>query len=97
MEVVISNGGEPIPAEALEHVFEPFFTSKSRGTGLGLPIVQRIVSAHGGEISLTSDRDNGTRAILRLPAVVDTGQPRACPVTQVMRIEARRPVGTISP
>ena len=77
VEVVISNGGEPISAEALERVFEPFFTSKSRGTGLGLPIVQRIVSAHGGEISLESDRDNGTRAILRLPAITDTGQPRA--------------------
>ena len=66
-EVVIANGGEVIPEKTLQRVFEPFFTSKSGGTGLGLPIVQRIVSAHGGEITLKSDAQNGTTAILRLP------------------------------
>ena len=66
-EVVIANGGEVIPETTLQRVFEPFFTSKSGGTGLGLPIVQRIVSAHGGEITLKSDAQNGTTAILRLP------------------------------
>lgn len=71
VEVIISNAGEPIPDESLARAFEPFFTSKSRGTGLGLPIVRRIVSAHGGEISLQSDSKRGTRAILRLPTMAD--------------------------
>lgn len=71
VEVEIANGGEPIPDEALERVFEPFFTSKTRGTGLGLPIVRRIVSAHGGEIMLESDAKSGTRATLRLAAMAD--------------------------
>jgi signal transduction histidine kinase/HAMP domain-containing protein len=71
VEVIISNAGETIPEESLARVFEPFFTSKSRGTGLGLPIVRRIVSAHGGEISLQSDSERGTRAVLRLPTMAD--------------------------
>lgn len=66
-EVVIANGGEAIPEKTLQRVFEPFFTSKPGGTGLGLPIVQRIVSAHGGKIELKSDAKTGTMAILRLP------------------------------
>lgn len=74
VEVEIANRGEPIPAKVLERVFEPFVTSKSRGTGLGLPIVQRIVHAHGGEIVLNSDSQQGTRALLRLPTVVDASQ-----------------------
>ena len=68
VELSISNAGDPIPEAVLERVFEPFFTSKSRGTGLGLPIVQRIVSAHGGEVILQSDTRE-TRAILRLPVI----------------------------
>lgn len=66
IEIVVANVGEPIPPKTLERVFEPFFTSRSRGTGLGLPISQRIVAAHGGKIELKSDRE-GTRAVVRLP------------------------------
>lgn len=73
VQVEICNGGTPIAEQDLERVFEPFVTSKRGGTGLGLPIVRRIVAAHGGEISLRSDAQRGTRAILRLPAV-DAGR-----------------------
>lgn len=69
VEVEIQNGGEPIPEKTLMRVFEPFFTSKPGGTGLGLPIVQRIVDAHGGQIALESDAQNGTRARLRFPVI----------------------------
>ena len=72
IELQIANAGQPIPKEAIERVFEPFFTSKSRGTGLGLPIVRRIVSAHGGEIKLQSDSQTGTRVIVRLPTLAGT-------------------------
>ncbi len=66
VEITIANAGEPIPPKTLERVFEPFFTSRTHGTGLGLPISQRIVAAHGGEIELKSD-EGGTRAVVRLP------------------------------
>jgi len=67
VEIQIANGGEAIPARVLDRVFEPFVTSKSNGTGLGLPIVHRIVAAHGGDVSITSTDEAGTRATLRLP------------------------------
>ncbi len=69
VELEIQNGGEPIPEKTLARIFEPFFTSKPGGTGLGLPIVQRIVDAHGGQIALESDAQNGTRARLTLPVI----------------------------
>lgn len=72
IELEISNGGDAIPDAILDRIFEPFVTSKSRGTGLGLPIVQRIVSAHGGTVSIRSDHDNGTRTRLQLPTQAGT-------------------------
>lgn len=63
----IENGGEPIAEDRLERLFEPFYTSKSSGTGLGLPIVKRIVEAHGGEIRITSNTERGTRTTVQLP------------------------------
>jgi signal transduction histidine kinase len=69
IEVEIQNNGDPIPENALARIFEPFYTSKPGGTGLGLPIVQRIVDAHGGHITLESDAQHGTRARLTLPVV----------------------------
>ena len=74
VKIEIQNGGDPIPEKILARVFEPFFTSKSQGTGLGLPIVQRIIEAHSGEISITSDAQHGTRVTLSLPV---TGRPAA--------------------
>ena len=73
VRIEIQNSGEPIPEATLARVFEPFFTSKTTGTGLGLPIVQRIVTAHGGEVILDSDAQNGTRVIVRLPAKSPAG------------------------
>lgn len=67
VEIVIQNAGEPIPPRILERIFEPFVTTKSNGTGLGMPIVRRIVEAHGGHVAVTSDALDGTRVTLRLP------------------------------
>ena len=74
LEVVTSNAGEPIPPRILERVFEPFVTTKSNGTGLGMPIIRRIVEAHGGRIDVTSDALHGTQVTLRLPVVVRDSQ-----------------------
>ncbi len=68
-EVVIafSDNGPGIPAEAMARVFEPYFTTKKSGSGLGLLIVRRVVREHGGEIELKSKPSEGTRVIVRLP------------------------------
>ena len=52
--IVIKDSGHGIPKENLEHVFEPLFTTKMQGTGLGLASVKSIIEAHKGKISLTS-------------------------------------------
>jgi len=65
------NAGEPIPAESLDRIFEPFWqhsVSASRnGLGLGLHICSQIVRAHQGRISVTSTREGGTQFTARLP------------------------------
>ena len=48
-------------------MFEPFYTSKSRGTGLGLPIARRIVESHGGDIAVENVEPHGARFSLYLP------------------------------
>jgi signal transduction histidine kinase len=53
--------------EALARLFEPFRTTKKKGTGLGLMISKRIVAAHGGEIAVSSEEGNGTTFTVKLP------------------------------
>ena len=54
-------------AESLGRVFEPYFTTKSTGSGLGLVIVRRIVREHGGEMALESNEGEGLTLTIRLP------------------------------
>ena len=63
----IRDHGCGIPPEQMEHLLEPFHTTKSYGTGLGLPIVKRIVDAHQGILNLTSSKGAGTTVQIRLP------------------------------
>jgi two-component system sensor histidine kinase HydH len=67
IRISISDTGVGIRKEDLPRVFDPYFTTKPSGTGLGLPIVQKIVEAHGGEILLTSEPGQGTTATVLLP------------------------------
>ena len=67
VEVFISDTGSGIPAEDHDRIFDLFFTTKPRGTGLGLPICRRIVEDHGGSIAAESQPGQGTTFILRLP------------------------------
>jgi signal transduction histidine kinase len=64
----VSNDGPAIPAEAAQRVFEPFFTTREKGTGLGLAFVGEIVRDHGGTVELDSSAA-GTAFTIRLPAV----------------------------
>jgi len=65
--VTVSDTGGGIPAEQINRIFEPFYTTKQKGTGLGLMIVQRIVRDHGGRIELESHLGLGTTFRLWLP------------------------------
>ena len=67
IRISISDTGAGIRKEDLPRVFDPYFTTKPSGTGLGLPIVQKIVEAHGGEIALASEPGQGTTATVLLP------------------------------
>lgn len=70
MEVIDTGAG--IAPEMHHRVFEPFYSTKPGGTGLGLPMVRRIVESHGGTIQLQSEPGKGTRFTIRLRQVPPT-------------------------
>jgi signal transduction histidine kinase len=65
--LAVSDTGPGIPRERLPRVFEPFYTGKPNGSGLGLTIAERIVSAHGGRIEIDSEPGRGTRVTMLFP------------------------------
>jgi signal transduction histidine kinase len=67
IEIVVEDTGTGIPAEDLDKLFVPFFTTRHDGTGLGLAISRRIVQAHGGELEVRSTVGVGSTFIVRLP------------------------------
>lgn len=67
VEIVVSDSGVGIAPEAMERLFEPYFSTKGSGTGLGLTIARGIIRQHGGELTLESKAGEGTVARLRLP------------------------------
>jgi len=72
VKFVVEDQGVGIPAANLDRIFQPFFTTKPQGTGLGLPIAQRIVREHGGQIQVKSVLGNGTRFTLTFPISEET-------------------------
>ena len=67
VELKVEDTGPGIPASKLTKVFDPFYTTKATGTGLGLFVSQRIVKLHGGSIELSSTEGRGTCFTIRLP------------------------------
>jgi signal transduction histidine kinase len=65
--VTVKDTGPGIPPENLPKLFEPLFTTKLRGIGLGLPVSRKLVEAHGGTLEATSQVGQGANFILRLP------------------------------
>lgn len=65
--ITIDDNGSGISPEHMGAIFEPYRTTKSSGSGLGLLIVRRIIREHGGEIALESQDGRGTRVIIHLP------------------------------
>ena len=68
IELTIADTGEGIAAEHLSKIFEPFFSTKEGGTGLGLALTQQIIVEHGGAIEVHSERGRGTTFVVRLVA-----------------------------
>lgn len=65
--IEIHNDGAFITSQLKKDIFRPFFTTKTEGTGLGLPIAKRILEAHGGFLSLESSQEQGTTVQIRFP------------------------------
>ena len=63
----VKDTGVGMDEEALARVFEPYFSTKATGTGLGLPIAKRNVELSGGTVAVESERERGTTVIVRLP------------------------------
>jgi signal transduction histidine kinase len=65
--VRIRDNGCGVPADKIDRIFNPFFTTKERGTGLGMAISKKIVEAHEGSIDVVSENGRGTEFVVRLP------------------------------
>ena len=69
--IEVVDHGHGMDEAVLSRAVDPFFTTRPSGTGLGLPIVQRIVAAHGGALQMESEPQHGTTVRLLLPIEVD--------------------------
>jgi len=74
VQVIISDSGPGIPKKQLEQIFTPFFTTKEGGSGLGLPICQKIVTDHGGFMHIENRPAGGTTVKVSIPLLRQTDQ-----------------------
>ncbi len=70
----VLDNGSGFPEHVLARVFEPYMTTKDKGTGLGLPIVKKIVEEHGGSIHIENRQTGGTCVSITLPLIAEGGQ-----------------------
>jgi two-component system NtrC family sensor kinase len=81
VRLTVSDTGPGIAAEHLGKIFDPFFSTKDKGTGLGLALVQQIVAEHGGRIEVAAPPGGGTTFLISLPAVPSLAAVSAAEVT----------------
>ncbi len=79
IEISVSDTGAGIARDNLERIFLPFFTTKEKGTGLGLALAHKIILSHGGRIAVESREGSGTTFHVFLPAVVPDAETAAVP------------------
>ena len=89
VRIEISDSGQGMEQGVRERALDPFFTTRPSGTGLGLPIVHRIVEAHGGEIQLDSEEGQGTTVTLLLPLGPPPDEPQSPGLPTVMLREEK--------
>jgi signal transduction histidine kinase len=65
--ITVEDDGPGIPPDRLTRIFDPFYTTKQKGTGLGLATSHAVVAEHGGRIDLESEVGKGTKVVVRLP------------------------------
>jgi two-component system sensor histidine kinase HydH len=75
--LAVSDTGSGISIENLPHVFDPYFTTKPGGVGLGLANVHKLVEAHGGKVEVSSGSGSGTRFVVRIPETSPGQRPMA--------------------
>jgi two-component system nitrogen regulation sensor histidine kinase NtrY len=92
VQVLIADNGPGIPPDLRDRVFLPYFSTKTTGMGLGLPIVHQIVSDHGGRIQVEDNVPRGTRFTIELPVLRGSTPAGARPMLDVAG--APRPAGT---
>jgi signal transduction histidine kinase len=71
LEVSISDNGVGISPQAMARVFEPLYSSKTFGVGLGMPLVRQIMEQHGGGVKITSEEGRGTEVVLWRPLTAE--------------------------
>ena len=69
--LTVTNNGKSFSTEMLHHAFEPYVTDKPTGTGLGLPVVKKIIEEHGGRISLSNQAAGGACVKITLPELLE--------------------------
>jgi PAS domain S-box-containing protein len=85
--ISITDTGTGIPKEHLEKIYDPYFTTKTEGTGLGLSVVYSIIRKHGGNVTVTSTPGKGTTFTMYLPCsdphsgIFEKGDPSSAPFT----------------
>ena len=76
LQICLADNGSGISQDVLEHLFEPFVTTKSQGLGLGLPICHSIITAHGGSIQAVNNLGTGASLVVTLPLYLEGQQQR---------------------
>ncbi len=72
--LTVTDNGLGIPPEQLERIYEPFFTTKPSGSGLGLAVVKNIVELHGGQIKIDSESGRGTKVRMTFPLAIEAAE-----------------------
>lgn len=67
--IEIEDNGKGIPPQEINKIFDPFYTTKEEGTGLGLSLAKQIINAHGGEISIESEVNKGTKVKITISGI----------------------------
>ncbi|MBI4508516.1 MAG: HAMP domain-containing protein [Deltaproteobacteria bacterium] len=75
VEIQVRDTGPGIPVDVLPKIFEPFFSTKERGTGLGLALTQQIIAEHGGRVDVETAEGKGTTFTVRLPLIQADQRP----------------------